>query len=116
MKCVRLLCSHDKIEVNVKNKDGVIYIYILNLTPLHIAVRNHDINMVNFLLSCDGINAELETNNGQTPYNLAQLSYDFQMMNVLRPYISKPSNFYFNYYYDYNYNDDYDDDYYYNGY
>lgn len=23
IKCVRLLCSHDKIEINVKNKDGV---------------------------------------------------------------------------------------------
>lgn len=26
IKCVRLLCSHDKIEINVKNKDGIFYI------------------------------------------------------------------------------------------
>lgn len=96
----------------------VFFIYnFVNLTPLHVAVRNHDINMVNFLLSCDGINSEIKTNSGLSPYNLAQQSYDFQMMSILRPYISEPSNFYYNYYDYYNYDsndddNDYDDDFY----
>lgn len=87
---------------------------MINFTPLHAAVKNHDINMVNFLLSCDEINVEIEANNGLNPYNLAQQTYDFQMMNILRPYVNEPSNFNYYNYYNYNYYEDddyYDDDY-----
>ena len=79
------------------------------MTPLHAAVKNHDLKIVKFLLSCDDINAELTDNNDLSPYNLAQQHYDFQMMNLLKPYVSEPSNFYY-YNYNYNYYQDYDDD------
>lgn len=66
--------------------------------------------MVKFLLSCDGINIELSTYDGLSPYYIAQRQYDFQMMSLLKPYTNEPPDFYYNYNYYNNYDDYYDDD------
>ncbi|OHT14193.1 hypothetical protein TRFO_15479 [Tritrichomonas foetus] len=68
--CLRILLSHDNIDVNLKNSDGV-HMFIVHKTALHFAVLSKNIDAVKLLISDPNISINIQDQAYHSPLHLA---------------------------------------------